>query len=300
MDTTREQRLLQLSIIVTLGVGALGIIFGLIARSDAIVFDGFYSLTDALMTVVSLGVSRLLVREGSRRFQFGFWQLEPAVIAFNGTLLLLACVYAFLTSISSILDGGRAIDFGPGVFYAALVAAGSLAMAVFMRGRAKRLESDLLRLDARGWLIGGTLSLALLLSFVAAWVLTRTGYAAYAPYADPLVLAFLSACVVPASFGPLAGAIRELLQVAPRDLDRKVERVMNTMKERYDFEQYSSYVAKVGRARFIEIHIVLRPDYPIGSIDELDRIRAAIAAELGEARPERWLSIVFTGDPDWI
>ncbi|WGF90554.1 cation diffusion facilitator family transporter [Marinivivus vitaminiproducens] len=299
MDTTQEQRLLQLSIGITLLLGALGIVFGLIARSDAIVFDGFYSFIDALMTVVSLAVARLLARQDSRRFQFGFWHLEPAVIALNGTLLLLACLYAVLTSIGSLLSGGRAIAFGPGVLYAALVAGAALIMAAVMRRKAARLQSDLLRLDARGWLIGGVLSLALLASFLSARLLTRIGYADYAPYADPLALAFLSLCVLPASLGPLSGAIRELLQIAPADLDREVRTVMTEMQARHGFTGFTSYVAKVGRARFIEIHIVLPPAFAIGSIDELDQIRGAIAARLGEERPERWLSIVFTGEPAW-
>lgn len=52
-----EQTVLAVSIGVTLLVAALGIVFGLLSRSFAIVFDGVYSLVDVLMTVVTLLVA---------------------------------------------------------------------------------------------------------------------------------------------------------------------------------------------------------------------------------------------------
>ena len=47
---------------------------------------------------LSLGVSRLLMSEGNRRFQYGYWHIEPIVVAFNGTVLMLLCLYAFLNA----------------------------------------------------------------------------------------------------------------------------------------------------------------------------------------------------------
>jgi len=50
MDTLPEQRLLKLSIALTLAVGAVGVVCGLWIHSQAIVFDGMYSLVDMVLT----------------------------------------------------------------------------------------------------------------------------------------------------------------------------------------------------------------------------------------------------------
>ncbi|MGH8088027.1 MAG: cation transporter, partial [Stenotrophomonas sp.] len=79
METTREQRVLKFSIGVTVAVSATGFTGGLLVGSQAILFDGVYSLVDVALTLVALAVLRLLGREGSSRFQYGYWHLEPMV-----------------------------------------------------------------------------------------------------------------------------------------------------------------------------------------------------------------------------
>jgi predicted Co/Zn/Cd cation transporter (cation efflux family) len=66
------------------------------------------------------------------------------------------------------------------------------------------------------------------------------------------------------------------------------------------FVTYSSYVARAGRAQFIEICIVLPRDYPIPSVALLHEIRTEIGDFVGEPGPQRWLTITFTGDASTI
>lgn len=299
MDTTREQQLLKLSIGTTLLVGLAGIAFGLWIGSQSIVFDGFYSVVDVAMTTVALVVSKLVAREGSRRFQFGYWHLEPIVTAFNGAVLSLACTYAFIDAMRGLLTGGHLIDFGPGAAYALAASAVSFVLWLVMRRRAEEIDSELLRTDARGWLVGGTLSAALAIGFLAAWLLTASRFSALAPFADPFVLAVLSLALAFVPIRSVMQAAREIIQVAPVDLDTEVRRVMADATTRYGFLGHSSYVIKAGRARFIEIHIVTPPDFATAGVAELDRIRQDIADALGEPGPQRWLTIAFTARPEW-
>mgnify|MGYP003481629558 FL=1 len=74
---------------------------------------------------------------------------------------------------------------------------------------------------------------------------------------------------------------------------------METLVRERGFVTFSSYVARVGRAQFIEIYIVLPRDYAIGSVDLLDEIRAEIGDFIGDPGPQRWLTITFTADPEW-
>jgi len=84
-----EQSVLRLSIAVTLVLAGLGILFGLLSGSYAIVFDGVYALIDAVMTMLALLVANLIAastREGGSKsrliaqFTMGFWHLEPMVL----------------------------------------------------------------------------------------------------------------------------------------------------------------------------------------------------------------------------
>ncbi|MFC3814068.1 cation diffusion facilitator family transporter [Lysobacter sp. GCM10012299] len=300
MDTRPEQRLLKLSIGITIVVGVVGIASGLLVNSDAIIFDGMYSLVDVVLTVASLSVSRLVAYEGSRRFQFGYWHLEPMVEAFGGATLALSCLYAAFTAIIGLTSGGNEVSYGLGALWAGILCVVGMGMSAYMRGHARRLGSNLLALDARAWLVSGSLSLALLLGFAVAVSMKGAGHDAWVPFIDPAILLCIALAMLAVPMRSTWRAIREVLQVAPGDLDREVKQVMDEVVAEHGFLEYSSHVAKVGRGRFVEILILVPADHQIGPISRVDAIRRDIAARLGADRPQFWLTIEFTGDRSWM
>jgi len=299
LDTSREQTLLKRSIAATLIVGAACVGFGLWMGSQAIIFDGIYSLVDVLLTLVVLAVSRLLSNEGSRRFQYGYWHLEPLVVAFNSAMLSLACVYAMVNAITGLMSGGHTLAFGLGAGWAALIGIVSLTISVYMLRGAKALSSELLRLDARGWLIGGSLSAGLLVGFVAAALMVNTSLAPLARYVDSAVLLVIALCLLPMPVMTVWHALQEVLMVAPGDLDRQVRTIMDALIIEHSFPGYTSYVTKTGRVDVIEIHVIVPADYRLDGIGQLDAIRQQIADRLGGQSTQYWLSIAFTGDRKW-
>ena len=71
-----EQRLLKLSIGVTVLVSLFGVVFGLLSGSLSIMFDGVFSAIDAAMSGLALFASRLVSRDQlNRHFQFGYWHI---------------------------------------------------------------------------------------------------------------------------------------------------------------------------------------------------------------------------------
>lgn len=300
MDTSREQRLLRLSIGVTLVIGTVGVAIGLATRSQALIFDGMYSLVDVVLTVLSLAVSRLLAREGSRRFQFGYWHLEPMVEALGGAILALSCIYAAANAIDALLTGGGHVRFGAASAWAGILTVTGLAMAAYMKRKARALDSTLLALDARSWIISGLLSLALLIGFGAAIALKGTARESWVPYIDSGVLLAIAVLMLPMPLMATARAMREVMQLAPSELDRRVQEVLRDAVSRHGFIDYSSHVAKMGRIRFIEIHFLLPADYELGRVANADRIRNDIASQIGAETEQFWLTIDFTADPRWI
>ncbi|TFU03672.1 cation transporter [Polymorphobacter arshaanensis] len=292
-----ETRLLTLSIVLTALVAASGIVIGLLSGSMSILFDGMFSIIDAVMGMVTLTVAKLLVSEGNRRYQFGYWHFEPLVLGLQSCVLVLLYGYAFFNAVMAVLAGGTEIEFGLAVIYAAVVAVVCFAMYLVERRANARIESALLGLEAHSWLMSGLITSALLVAFVAASAMKGTAYERYVPYVDPAILAVLALLLLPIPLLAARRAFAEIFGITPPAYDADVREIVAEAVGRYGFASFTSYVAKVGRARFIEIYIVVPPGHPIRDIAEFDRIRHELGDAIGDPGPERWLTIVFTGDP---
>lgn len=75
---------------------------------------------------------------------------------------------------------------------------------------------------------------------------------------------------------------------------------MDRTAPRHGFTTYTSYVAQVGRAQFIEIHIAVPAGMRLDNVATADAIRREIADAIGGEGPQRWLTIDFTADPRWL
>ena len=259
-----------------------------------------FDTVDTAISILALLVARLLTSEGSRRFQFGYWHVEPMVLVFNGSILILLCVYALINAIGSLLSGGRELDFDSAFIFALLMSVLSIVMYIYVRGKNNRLNSEFLRLDTQSWLISASISTALLIAFGIATLMDKGPYAHLTPYVDPLILAVVTACLIFVPMGAVFDAMRDMFLIAPFCLDEKVRSFLDELTIREGFTTYASYVAKIGRAQFIEIHIVVPPGYPITGVEALDAIRREIGEAMGGENPQRWLTVAFTTDKSWI
>ena len=141
---------------------------------------------------------------------------------------------------------------------------------------------------------------ALLVAFAIAWSFKDTPYGYLTPYADPVVLALLTICLVFVPIRTVRKALQEVLLMTPPELDAQVRRVMDDVVARHGFKTYTSYAAKVGRAQFIEIHVAVPEGMRLDNMAAADAIRREIADALGGEGPQRWLTIDFTADPRWL
>ena len=99
--------------------------------------------------------------------------------------------------------------------------------------------------------------------------------------------------------GTVRQAVSEILLMAPRELVEHVETVARATAERHGFIGFETYAAKIGRSQQIEISFVLPQDFQLAGIGTLDAIRDEVGRLIGGESPDRWLTITFTGDPEW-
>ena len=303
-----EQSLLRLSIIAAVFQAALGITFGLLATSESIIFDGFYCLVDAVMTMFALLIARLIAAsaEGGEhnrklvdRFTMGFWHLEPMVLGLNSTLLVGAAVYALINSVKSLMEGGHLIALDYAIVYALISLAAAAAMAVYTTIANRRINSALVALDAKAWWITVAMTCALLTAFVFGSAVEGTKLNWVTPYIDPLVLIVVCIAVIPVPLQVIRRALQDILLVTPSDLKQHVDQVAQAAVQRHGFDSFRAYVARVGRGRQIELFFIVPTQWPAKRLEEWDAIRNEVGEALGEESTDRWLTIVFTTDPEW-
>jgi cation diffusion facilitator family transporter len=295
-----EQRVLKRSIGITVAFASSGVLLGLLSGSQSIVFDGLFSVIDTLVLMLALTAARLVQREGDRRFQYGYWHIEPMVLAFNGSVLMFLCLYAFINAVGSFLEGGRELELDWALGYAAAACIVTFGMYFYERRVNQRVRSELLRLDTQSWLMSALIATALLAAFALAWAIKGTRFAPLAPYVDPTVLALLTLYLITVPIKTVRRALHEILLITPPKLDQVVRAVMDAVIERHGFSRYTSYVVKVGRAYFIEIYVVTPPDFQVGSIATLDAIRQEISTAISDQKSYQWLTVAFTADERWI
>lgn len=303
-----ESGLLRISIVVTLAIAALGIGFGLASGSHSIIFDGVFSLFDASMSLISLIVANLITsyaraealpKKLRERFSVGFWHLEPMVLLLNGILLIGVAVYGLVNAVSSLLEGGRDLEFGLAIAYAVIVLAGCAGIAVVEARANRRIRSDFVALDVTGWIMSAGITASLLAAFILGLAVGGTGWDWITPYIDPLVLALVSLVIIPMPVATIRRALADILLVTPSDLRAHVERVAAEVVTRHGFVSHRAYIARAGRLREIELYVIVPPGLPARTLEDWDALRDEIGAALGEDSPDRWLTIAFTTDREW-
>ncbi|MBU9190558.1 cation diffusion facilitator family transporter [Burkholderia gladioli] len=307
-DLDDERGVLRVSIVVTLFIASIGIVFGLFSGSFSIIFDGVYSLVDASMSALSLLVVQLITSHASsrdlprklrERFGMGFWHLEPMVLALNGILLSGVAIYALINAVASLLRGGRELEFSWAVLYAFLTVCACSAIALVEARANRRIGSDFVRMDVKGWIMAASITGALLIAFCVGLAVQGTKWAWISPYIDPAVLAAVCLVIIPLPMSVIRQALGEIFLITPPDLRRHVEDIAQAFVEKHGLQSYRAYVAKTGRSREIELYFIVPATLPARDIAGWDRLRDEIGELIGGEGPDRWLTVVFTGDLEW-
>ena len=302
-----EQSVLRFSIAMTFVLALVGIGFGLASGASSIIFDGIYSLIDASMTTVALIVSMLITatmaeRRQARlahRFTMGFWHLEPIVLGVTGVLLTGAALYALVTAVNSLLSGGRELDFGQAMIYAAIVLIVAICMAIRNRRANRRIGSGFVALDVKGWTMSAGLTGALLVAFVFGWLIQGTPLEPLSPYVDPAILALVCLVLLPLPIPDIRRALSDILLITPPEMKAQIDQIAAGIAARHGFLDHRAYVARVGRGRQIELFFIVPAGAPARKLEEWDAIRDEVGEAIGGESPDRWLTIAFTTDPEW-
>ncbi|HIF9164342.1 TPA: cation diffusion facilitator family transporter [Photobacterium damselae] len=297
---SKERLALKLSLLGTIWVASLGIGYGLYVGSNAILLDGMFSFLSMGMTGLSLYTAYLVSKPDDEQFQFGYAHIEPLINVVNGLLILVTCLFAFVSGVQTIASGGRDIVIEDALVYAVLSTVSCFGIYFFETYTARSVDSELVRVDSQEWLIDGILSAAILVGFVAVMIFDSLGYSQWNRYVDPILVSTLAiaASVLPISV--LRRNVKEVLLVAPQDeVQTHVDTVIAELSETYNFDDYTHHLAKTGRQYDLEVNILIKDDKQ-WSMKRQDLVRQKIWEKLKDDLGNAWFSVSFTTQERWL
>ena len=297
-----EQRTLWLSIYGVLVVAAGSIAWGLVIESDVVILNGIFSLFSLISGGLSLLAARLVVMPEDRRFPYGYSHLEPLVHSVNGLMVLIMCVYAFLNGVEGIRAGGNEVDAAGVIWFSVVTGLFCLGLGIYELAMARRVNSLLLKNDGKTWLMDALFSLVTFLGFAVLPFLDEPYRDVWARYADPAMVSVLALLLLPVPLGILNSSLREVLVMANADdaLVGRVEAVLAGLVAEHDILRTVHHIARSGRTVFIEIDLVVGPNFALQTVVEQDGLRRRIWEAIGLPLDRAWLSIALTADPRWV
>ena len=194
---------------------------------------------------------------------------------------------------------GATSNLDSAIVYAVVTVVACITIAAIEIRANRKINSDFIRLDVRSWLMSAGISAALLIAFCIGYAIQGTEWTWISPYIDPSVLALVCVIIIPLPISTVKQALSDILLVTPSDLKQHVDKVAAAIVQKYGFTSYRAYVAKVGREKQIELYFIVPETAPARKISYWDAISDEIGDFIGEDSPDRWLTIVFTGDPEW-
>ncbi|EAK0415930.1 cation transporter [Campylobacter fetus] len=296
----KEQFVLKVSMYCALILAIFGIGFGLFVKSLTIVFDGIIALVSVGLGLLSVVTARYIYKEDDDIFQYGYIRFEPMVNLFKSLILLVVCLYAFFSAIKSIFGGGYTLELGAAVIYTIVAFALCFIIFTYTSFYSKYLGSELIYVDRAEWLIDCVLYCGGIIAFGLIYIFDPAQEKWFSPYIDPILVVLFSIFLSVAPLKIFISNLKDLIMVAPKDLDDKITEIMQSLSLKYGFRDYDTHVAKSGRFFIIEVNILSTSSNDILSVRELDCIRNEIEQRLEIPSYKIWLLVSLTANPKWL
>ena len=292
-----ERKALKSSLYGVLFFIALALGFAVLTHSDAILFDGVFSLVGFCMTLLTLKVAQLVERPDDDLFHFGYSAMEPTLNLFKSLIIIVICVFAFVGALNRLLDGGTPAQYSWAVIYGFFATLGCFLVSWYMYRSSGETNSDLVLVEAKNWFVDGMLSGSVFLGFISAWTLEQVGLAEYAPLVDPSLLMLLVLLSLPIPARVMYDSLKEVLDMAPADeLVSELESRLRALLEDVPTEYLEFRVSKQGRSIYVLVHVVVEEHFSQACISDLDNIRRKTQAELRRWNSGVLLDILFIRD----
>jgi cation diffusion facilitator family transporter len=259
-------------VVVSIGLGAVKIITGVLGHSYALIADGAESILDVLSGLLVAGSLKIAAKPPDEKYPFGYGKVEPVVAAAIAMGLLVAAGVIALQSIREIYKPHRSPEAYTLVVLMLVVVTKELLFRFLIR-TGESIESKSMESDAWHHRSDSLTSLAAFIGISIALV----GGKGYEP-ADAWAALFAAAVIAFNGLRLLRTAWREIMDAAPpielvekiRDISRRVDGVAGIDMCR---------VRKSGLGLYVDIHVEVHGDFSVRDGHEIShRVKEALLA----------------------
>jgi cation diffusion facilitator family transporter len=289
-----EQRALHVSIVVAAAQGAVGVVWGIFARSQMILFDGVYAVVGIVLSWLLLRASSMAAQGPTTRFPYGREGATPLAIGIQGFVLMSMLLYAAVEAVYTIRNGGSEVTAGWALVYGALTTVISVVTWLWLRSQVG--DSDLVLAETAAWRVGALRGVGMTIGFVVLLVLEGSGWDEAAPFVDPAMVLIVCVAFIWTPIEMIRTTVIELLEGEPSpDLVERVGVIVLDVTDRFDIERPELRIAKLGSKLYVEVDARVRPDVTIAQEHE---VRTDVAAALEVLPYEIWLNFELTPHTD--
>ena len=282
-----------LTILFTVGAGAVA----LVSDSETMTLEAMSGLVDVAVSLLAIFVVRKIHEPANSRYHFGYAKYEPLMIGLEGTLIAAVCLTAIGYAVRDIVHPDPVDDPHLVIIYAAAGFVVSVVFGAYMKRVGRRTGSQLVLAEADLWIVDGWLSLGVFIAFFMAVALSRSPRAEYSAYVDPIVCIVLSVILLRKPIAILRESFVDLVDANPyAETANTVEEAARGCVERYRLKALQWVrVRRAGRRVFVIVSFLENLDE---SLEERERVRKAVDAEMSTLNPDIDVSVLFrSGSP---
>lgn len=290
-----ELLLLKTATGLTVVYAVIAVIIAIISDSMTLLLDGAYSVIDMAVSFGAIFVVRKLQEPPNARYNFGYAKFEPLMTAGDGLLLLFLCFMSIFVALQDLMHPDPVEHLGVILAFTATSVFLCIGFGLYMRQAGMKLHSEILVTDSKLWLMEGTVSLGICISFSIGWIMRKSPeWEGYTSYIDPLTCIAIALFFIVSPFKILKNSLRDLTDACPSG--EVMDRVGSLIK--YSCEKHGLAAVewlrlrKSGRRLYLDASFATQQNHDIKTVDE---IRGEISAYLKREMPELDIQLGFAG-----
>ncbi len=295
-----EKQAIKLVMLGDFIMAVFGLVFFYLTHSQAILMDAVYPFVDMVAGLLTLRVVSLMAQQAHQSQPFGYAIFEPVMNFIKGILILLVILVGLYASIKAIILGGHHIEADIAVFYSVLATVINFALAYILYRMNQTAQSSMIEVDLQGWIVGGILSVAVGLSFLAVIWMESAGYHQWVPYMDPLVLLVLIVMMLPM---PLKILKENGLQIIGRSDNAEhlaeLQQMTSAVFAEVPVVDIKLRALQEGRMIYVQAYIQLQSDTPF-DLNQQDCYRKRLYQQLKQTNDYLSLDVIYTAQPIWV
>lgn len=295
----KEKKAMSVSLYANLFFVITELVMAIITGSQAVLLDGVYDGVEFLMLLPSIFLIPFLYKPSNEKHPFGYMQVETLFVVVKGIMMSAVTIGLIINNINVMIHGGHIVSFKSVVYFELFACVLGIVVSVYLKNKNKTMNSPLLDIERKGWLVDSIVSLGMAAAFLVPVLFQDTWMSPIIPYSDQIITIILSICMLPIPLKTVVSGIRDLMLIPPEEeVIMEIKSTVEPIIGIYGHKNLYYDILKTGRKLWISVYITFDKDKV--SLSKFQRMQAqcikALANKYSDFYFELLPDIEFTGE----